>query len=98
MAVGNTAVTESLHYTCASYFLNTRNYSLSLDIVFSYRVLVGSIPSEMFGTYAHPEQEEDSTSGTFSLASLANIKHEKKLGKTKNQVRDTQFYIFITQG
>ena len=39
----------------------------------------------MYGAYAHPEHEEDSTAETFSLASLANIRHEKRLGKTKNQ-------------
>ena len=43
----------------------------------------------MWGGYAHPEHEEDSSSGTFSLYQLANQKHGKKLGQTKNQVRET---------
>ena len=53
----------------------------------------------MYGAYAHPEHEEDSSSGTFSLASLANIKHGKKLGKTKNLVSVKHIYFsLITKG
>ena len=50
---------------------------------------------EMYGAYAQPEHEEDSSSGTFSLASLANIKHGKKLGKTKNLVSVIHIYFSL---